>query len=85
MRLPAIPLHPHIIQVALAHLSDGARFVSHQVCTVDLLLTYYSVTAVQIKNAELIAHCVYRKMTAFDMVSANHRYEILRTDFSALY
>lgn len=28
-RRPAIPLHPHVMEVALAQLADGARYVPH--------------------------------------------------------
>ena len=28
-RLPAVPLHPHVYEVALAQLESGARYVSY--------------------------------------------------------
>jgi len=42
-------------------------------------------TAVQMKNVQMIAMCTYREMAVFDTMSVNHRYEILGSDFSSLY
>ena len=44
-----------------------------------------SVTALQMKNSEYLAKRAYRDMATFDPTSADCRYELLSSDFSALY
>jgi len=35
-RLPAIPLHPHVFQIALLQLTEGARFIFFSLWTLAL-------------------------------------------------
>jgi len=41
-RLPAIPLHPHVVEVVLAQLLDGARFVCHYIQNTWVIYEGYS-------------------------------------------
>ncbi|KAF8197588.1 hypothetical protein BJ912DRAFT_1078958 [Pholiota molesta] len=67
-RRPAIPLHPHVVQVALDQLSSGA-----------------SITAVQMRNIELMQQKAYNDQHLFNPLKSNHRFELLQSDFAALY
>lgn len=49
------------------------------------LAAFYSVTAVQMMNSTMVAQCAYRNQHAFNHLNANHRYELLSTDFASLY
>ena len=86
-RLPAIPLHPHVVEIALAQLSEGVRSelcIPFYLPYIDQGLLENSITGVQMKNTELLAKQVYRGMN-INVNLLNHRYQILGTDFSALY
>lgn len=49
------------------------------------MLLCISITAVQMKNIDMFQNCSYREQLAFDPATANHRYELLPSDFSSLY
>ncbi|KAI0048580.1 hypothetical protein FA95DRAFT_1605087 [Auriscalpium vulgare] len=67
-RLPAIPLHAHVIETALQQLKDGA-----------------SITAIQQRNLEAYSAKAYRDQGTTDALRANHRYQLLSSDFRSLY
>lgn len=49
------------------------------------MLLCVSITAVQMKNIDMLQNRAYREQLAFDPKTANHRYELLPSDFSSLY
>ena len=49
------------------------------------MLLCVSITAVQMKNIDMFQNRAYREQLAFDPATANHRYELLPSDFSSLY
>ncbi|KAI0336984.1 hypothetical protein BDW22DRAFT_1295758, partial [Trametopsis cervina] len=67
-RSPAVPLHQHVIEVALRQLRNGA-----------------GISTIQSTNLDMLTHRVYRDQSTFDEATANHRYELLPSDFSGLY
>ncbi|TCD66588.1 hypothetical protein EIP91_001145 [Steccherinum ochraceum] len=68
VRHPPIPLHSHVIEVAIRQLRVGA-----------------SITAIQDENIRMCATRAYRDQITTNPTTANHRYEILRTDFCRIY
>ncbi|KAH9942659.1 hypothetical protein B0H21DRAFT_710230 [Amylocystis lapponica] len=67
-RLPAIPLHPHVYEIAISQLQSGA-----------------TITAVQTRNQEFLAQCIYHGMDDYDPKTANIRYLFLPSDHATLY
>ncbi|KAI0045269.1 hypothetical protein FA95DRAFT_1607832 [Auriscalpium vulgare] len=67
-RLPAIPLHRHVIEIALRQLKDGA-----------------SITAIQQQNIDMFTARAYRDQATTDPLRANYRFQLLSSDFRALY
>ena len=49
------------------------------------MLLCISITAVQMKNIDMFQNRAYREQLTFDPTTANHRYELLPSDFSSLY
>lgn len=85
--IPAVPLHPHVYEVALEQLKNSARYVSW------LILFFYnvptiifdSITSVQSKNIQMLHSRTYCGMKSHNLSAANVRYEFLPSDASQLY
>ncbi|KAH9895806.1 hypothetical protein C8Q73DRAFT_664898 [Cubamyces lactineus] len=68
VRFPAIPLHPHVVELALEQLRGNA-----------------SVSQIRNKNLELLEATAYRDQRGAQAAVANHRYNLLTSDFRSLY
>lgn len=57
----------------------------HTLLTRSLFGYNFSITAVQMKNAEMFERQVYQGQRTIDAATANHRYQLLSSDFTELY
>ncbi|HEV7738441.1 MAG TPA: hypothetical protein VGO47_13865 [Chlamydiales bacterium] len=87
-RLPAIPLHAHVWEVALQQLANGARlalnFLPHKSESLILILLN-SLSAIQSQNRTLFQNKFYRGQATLNPATANIRYFFLASDSSRLY
>jgi hypothetical protein len=83
-RLPPIPLHDHVWQVALQQLNDGARYFN-KANTAKKYLYYTSIAAIQKRNDELCQAKFYTGQKHMDPTKANLRYQFLPHDTHRLY
>ncbi|KAL6298230.1 hypothetical protein BKA93DRAFT_711361, partial [Sparassis latifolia] len=70
-RFPAVPLHPHVYEVAVRQLREGR--------------VYSSIGQIRNKNMDMVQQQTYREQRTTDPNTSNHRYQILPGDFSRLY
>ena len=93
-RISSIPLHEHVVQVAVQQLCNGARYIQEIVAsTAHLVLTMKfivvdSINTIQKTNLDMFAAFAYRGQHPGDVgtpVAINHRYHILPSEFSRLY
>ncbi len=84
VRFPAVPLHPHVIEVAMLQFRAGAKYVFdwHAEICID---PSKSISQVRNKNLEMFASQLYRDQRGADRSTANVRYELQSGDFSRLY
>ncbi|KAI0640234.1 hypothetical protein C8Q77DRAFT_1226560 [Trametes polyzona] len=68
VRYPAVPLHPHVLRVALDQLRGNA-----------------SVSQIRNKNLDMLAAQSYHGQRETLAAEANHRYNLLTSDFRGLY
>ena len=87
VRYPSIPLHDHVYEVALQQLAQGARYALLTPLPKSIHCTHYvsSIATIQMENARWIQNQQYRDLNGGISATANHRYEILPSDFSRLY
>ena len=86
-RIPSIPLHPHVYEIALQQLHSGARCVNFNFsCYLFIHCITPSVTTIQSKNLEMIQYNAYRGMDPrVSRSNSNIQYEFLPHDGSYLY
>ena len=85
-RLPTVPLHDHVYEVALDQLEKGARWAkSSSNCCCLWLSICCSITAIQRLNREILEKQAYRGMDSFDPKTANIQYQFLPSDNVTLY
>ena len=86
-RIPSVPLHPHVYEIALQQLHSGARFVNFEWWYVIFAhYTVFSIAAIQSKNLEMIKNNAYLGMDpGISRRVSNVRYEFLPHDGSHLY
>ncbi|KAJ3855966.1 hypothetical protein EV368DRAFT_79123 [Lentinula lateritia] len=84
-RVPPIPLHEHVYEVALGQLRSGARYEVLNLFPATFKYDLYSLTAIQEKNSQMVYNRAYHGMEAYDSRTANVRYVFLPTDHTSLY
>lgn len=91
-RPPAVPLHPHVYEIALTQLRSGARYVpsqdeSYSQSDSNYRLFTLSIASIQSTNVEMMHGCLYRDMAAPGSTdnTANMRYNLMPSDMSQLY
>lgn len=83
-RVPAVPLHEHVYEVALEQLSIGARYDPLFRGQNGLIHFFCSITAILDTNRQMVENNLYRGMEQ-DLSMANFRYHFLPRNNSALY
>lgn len=86
-RVPAIPLHPHVYEVALAQLQQGARYVNILLCFfLAQPITKCSISVIQSTNMDMLRSRSYRGMSSHHQTAtSNVRYNFMPTDTCHLY
>lgn len=85
-RIPAVPLHPHVYEVALEQLQNGARYFRLDYFVLFFRLIFFiSFASIQSKNLNMIQSRAYRNMDDIAPSTANVRYEFLSSDTGYLY
>ncbi|KAI0682094.1 hypothetical protein BC835DRAFT_1311668 [Cytidiella melzeri] len=88
-KIPAIPLHEHVVEVALRQLGNGAGYAAATYMLAPTMsdnLSSSRINVIQSTNINMLTHLAYRGQSpANALATINHRYNILPSDFSRLY